>query len=79
MLRVRQRSDARLDSSLGHGVGDDSDQACIQRLGNDVLTTEFQAVHAVGFAYFLGNRLLGQVFQRDGSGDFHFFVARRGR
>ena len=42
VLRIRQGGHAGLDSGLGHGIGDQGDQALVHWLRNDVLTAEFQ-------------------------------------
>src|SRR5580658_939503 len=74
---------AKIDGGLGHtgfhgglrhGRRLPNEHARIERLGNDVLATEFQTIDAVGAAHIVGHILARQGRQGAGGGQLHLVV-----
>ena len=69
-----QLRDAGFHGGLGDGGRFPDEHARVERLGNDVLAAEFQAVDAVGAQHGIGHVFLGERGQGAGGGQFHLVV-----
>ena len=67
-----------LHGRLGDRSGFPQHHAHIQRLGDDVIRAELQAVHAIGAQDIIWHIFAGQVVERLGGGKLHFLVDRPG-
>jgi len=64
---------AGIHGGLGHGGGDDGNEAGIEGLGNQVARTEGQVQPRIGHGHFVAHLFLGQGGNGFDTGQLHFF------